>query len=709
MSGTIPESTACERRESDVPIAACFAEMIRQQTPNLLRPYVNPQVVQACYLLSRSVEAVWPEVSPSLRYRVFLANSFEEALSGAVKLARYALNEEGRRPDGAIFDPTGRLDHFADTRLGDGERVEYIPRCTRYVDVEDFAAAEVFADAGFVAMPADGLDDIAADVGATTKHWSAGGGPLSIVWLGRGQLAAGALPAVVRFWHGAPDIVVFDESLVDGEVPFGAFAATDELLGRWRRRGMGTFHSTTFQPNAVASMQLLRCLRRYCPTFYARHDGVLRRIESGGKFCHQTYAELYSPSLVRLAKLTGFAHNQVRASGHYVATGGRRVFDGVAGVACSVRGHNPPSFVAETADVARDPAYRAEFASRLHELSGLAHALPAVSGASAVEQALKLALASQWPRGHVLALRGGFGGKTLVALTGTWKPSLRRGLDPLYPHVVYVDPFAEDAPQAIAAAFERYPIGVVQLELIQAVGGVRAVPPRVVDELAQRCARHDSLLFVDEVQTGMFRTGAFLRSTGLGIEPDLVTIGKGTSDMMFPSAMTLYSDRVQQALDDRGCTMAADFQERYGYETTYTTLLATLRRSETVQLAARVAERGALFQRLLDEGLRDCANVRAVRCFGLLIGIELGSDAWLRRRRGRWLDQLYLLAMLRHRTFPLLMGFCQYEPHVLKLTPPLSISEQEVRQVCATIGDVLHRPMTHVALAEAARAVFARG
>src|SRR5262249_10214871 len=149
---------------------------------------------------------------------------------------------------------------------------------------------------------------------------------------------------------------------------------------------------------------------------------------------------------------------------------------------------------------------------------------------------------------------GGFGGKTLFALTGTWKESLKCGLTPLYPNVVYVNPFAEDAIAQVAAAFERYPIGVVQMELVQGVGGVRPIPQSVVEFIAEQRERHDCLLFADEVQTGMFRTGPFVRSVDIGLHPDVMTIGKGTSDMMFPFAMSLHSDQVQQRLDDRDCT-----------------------------------------------------------------------------------------------------------------------------------------------------------
>jgi acetylornithine/succinyldiaminopimelate/putrescine aminotransferase len=398
----------------------------------------------------------------------------------------------------------------------------------------------------------------------------------------------------------------------------------------------------------------------------------------------------------------------VRASGHYVSIAHKRIFDGVAGVACSLRGHNPPSYVAEIQETGELPACRDELADRLTGLTGLAQMVPAVSGAAAVEQALKLALASQFPRDWVLALQGGFGGKTLFALTGTWKATLKAGLAPLYPNVVYVDPFGDDAVAQVESAFHEHPIGVVQLELIQGVGGVRAVPAAVLQSLMELRRKTDSLLFVDEIQTGMFRTGPFVRSNQVDLQPDLLTIGKGTSDMMFPFAMTLYSDAIQRRLDARDCLLPDVWRTRYGYETGIRTVLNTLRRADAENISEQVRDRSELFARLLADELRNSPWVRDVRCFGLLIGIELDT----RRRPHRWLKklvgQLYLLAMLNERRFPLLAGFCQYEPHVLKLTPPLTVTEDEVWSVCETISSVLHRPLSRVAMSGLAQVALNR-
>jgi acetylornithine/succinyldiaminopimelate/putrescine aminotransferase len=381
-----------------------------------------------------------------------------------------------------------------------------------------------------------------------------------------------------------------------------------------------------------------------------------------------------------------------------VRINGRAIFDGVSGVACSVRGHNPPTYAEELAGLPSSLSeVEAEVSARLGRLTGLANVLPAVSGASAVENALKLALVAQYPRQHVLALKSGFGGKTLFALTGTWNAAYKRNIDPLYNDVLYVDPFAPDATARLEAALEKHPVAVVQVELVQGVGGVRRVPDEVLRFLDAGRQRWGYVLLVDEVQTGMYRTGPFTRATALNLTPDLLVVGKGVSDMMFPFALLLFSDEMRARLERLGSDLPAQIRRRYAYEYGYRTVLNVLRRSEEMQLPERVAESGALAARLLGDELAHVPAVREVRVFGLLWGIELDAARWPRRWFRKRLFWFYLYNMLRHPRFPVLIGFCQYEPHVLKITPPLNATESELRQLCATIVEVLRRPFYRLA------------
>jgi acetylornithine/succinyldiaminopimelate/putrescine aminotransferase len=710
MPSSTRENIACEPvRAARDPLAETYARIVQGRIPNFFRLYLNPYVVQTCLCLSRYVQTTWrSQEAMETLYPSFLANSFDEALSGAIKLARYSGNQVRRPPTGLVIDPASRLGPFAAIPLAGGGKVELIPKLVVLGDApEDLAAAcrsgERF---GFIVL-----------VGPPGPGWWRGAGealralvreqlPLVITCVDREGLDACRRDASGLARELTPDIVVFDESFTDRQVPFAAFTASPALYGQWMKPGRSTFHSTTFQPNTISSLHFLRCLRAADPEFHATVAVELGWIERDPGHCAALLGALYSPSLRRAINVLGFASPDTHAAGHYVEAAGRKIFDGVAGVASSIRGHNPEAYPEEIAGLGDLPDGLELLSARLTELTGLEHVVPAVSGAGAVENALRLGLAAQFPKRYVLAFRGGFGGKTLLALTGTANASYKVHLDPLYEHVIYLDLFAPTALDDLEAALQRYPVAVVQLELIQAVGGVRPVPVPVLRYLEVQKARWGYLLFVDEVQTGMYRTGPFTLSGQVGVRPDLLTIGKGTSDMVFPFALTLYSAAVHERLHAAQPGLPEALRRRYTYATGYQTVLNTLARAAKDNLAGKVADAGALFARLLSERLRSCKAVRDVRVHGLLIAIELDTAAWPRRWLGKRLPALYLLGMLRHKAFPVFVGFCQYAPHVLKLTPPLSITPDEIVRVCDTIADVLRRP-TYRLLAAAVGAVAA--
>jgi acetylornithine/succinyldiaminopimelate/putrescine aminotransferase len=671
------------------PLLDTWDEMLREQVPNFLRLYLSPSVAGTCLCLDRYVRDAWHAGDDEIEHQTFLANSFDEALSGAIKLARFRLAAEDRPKAGLVIDPRARLGPLASVVLEGGEKIEFIPDLTvveRWVpaagDRQRFGFVVVFPQA----------DPESADAALTLQLAGKDPNPLLIACVSRMGLDLCRREPAAPWQRLRPDIVVFDDSFVRHHVPFGAFTARKSLYDCWNKPGLWTFHSTTFQPNTVSTLHFLRCLEKDDPEFFACLSPQLARLERDIAYRRSVFARRYSPSLAKAAAAAGWDVPDIRAAGHYVHVEGRRVFDAVAGVACSIRGHNPAGFREEIERLTDIPDCRRLAAERLERLTGLPHVLPAVSGASAVENALRLGLAAQYPKKHVLAFSGGFGGKTLLALTGTANASYKRGLDPLYEKVLYIDPFRESAVADLQAILDKYPIGVVQLELIQAVGGVRAVPERVVRYLQGEKRRRGYLLFVDEVQTGMYRTGPFVLSRERGVEPDLLTIGKGASDMMFPFAATLYSDLVRDRLAARKTDLPAILGERCDCEFGWKTLLNVLDHAEKTKVSDRVREAGDLFRDLLDAGLSSCKAVRDVRVFGLLIAIELDTQSWPRRWLRKQVGSLYALALLRYRPFPVLVGYCQYEPHVLKITPPLSIAREEVEQTCEALRAVLRRP-----------------
>ena len=699
-------------------------QMLREEEPNLLRLYLNPRVAQACFCLDRYVRTTWPATA-SVQNRAtdaedcqsFLANGFEEALGGAIKLVRYSRGKIQGRRVGLVFDPNDRLAGFADVELTGGERVEFLPGL-RVIGRKSGGRADGVGpaqDSGWLQQileSGDAIDPLVlvADAGGLLDEHEASirkiisiHKPAVIACVDRQSLA------LIRDKTGGimgkitPDVVVFDESFVDRAVPFGAFTAGRSLFAAWNRPGKSTFHSTTFQPNTISTRHFMNTLAAADPDFCRRYADDLRAFTEDLSRRGDGFRRYYQPSLYRLIRAAGFETKDIVAKGSFVVVDGRPILDFVGGVACSVRGHNPPTYAEEMKSLPGPGDLEAELSDRFRKLTGLGHVLPAVSGGSAVEHALRVSLVAQFPRRHILALKAGFGGKTLLSLTGTANPSYKVNVGPLYADVHYVDPFAADAVDQIDALLQQHDFAAVQVELIQSVGGVRRLPEALVRHLDAGRARWGYLLIVDEVQTGMYRTGPFCHSSTYGLRPDVMLLGKGTSDMMFPFSLTLYSDEVAERLSSQSPDFADTIRRRQGYELGYKTVFNVLRLAEDQAISSQVAGAGERFRRLLDEGLAPLKGVHEIRVFGLLIAIELDGRTWPRRWLGKRLAACYLLAMLHHKRFPLLAGFCQYEPNTLKITPPLNVSDDEIVQACETLVDVLGRPTHEVLLAALGR------
>ena len=680
-------------------------QIIRLKIPNLLRLYLNPFVAQTCVALAEMVTEVWPATRGEGRRSSFLANSGEEALSGALKLARYAQNVHWQS-DGltternalatrvSLVDDGNRFRHFASTVIESDESdeqvtIEFIPEM-HSISTAQFIARNKQADAsgGILVLSPDALREAhkSGDFQQAVKRFRSGDHGLVIVCIDHDLFND---PAKFQGNGLVPDIVVFDESFTRRQVPFGAFSARPELAALWTVKGMTNFHSTTFQPNTISTMHFLKCLQEHSESFYRQLQPMLKPLLVDHDLLHHTFRDLFSSSLAKLISLAGYDQDDVTASGHYIRVGNKRIFDGVGGVACSLRGHNPTDWAKEIRELDPVESIGIEVRLRLEALTGLPHHVPAVSGAASVENAIKLALTAHPSGSRIVAFQGGFGGKTLVALSGTAKGFYRQNIDPLHANVVYLNPFADDAASRLQQLAEEAPIALIQLELIQGVGGVREIPESLLRSIEEVRQRTGAFLFVDEIQTGMFRTGPFVRSSGKPIQPDLLTIGKGISDMMFPFALTLYSDRIDNLLRARQSTLAADLHNKYSYELGYRALLNTLRRAEHEDVSLQVSRAGQRFQQEMARQLEGVSLVREVRCYGLLIGIELNCNGSLIQRLGLNAAQLYLLQMMNHSGCPVLMGFCQYEPHILKFTPPLTVTEEEVVAVCKTIAETL--------------------
>jgi predicted acetylornithine/succinylornithine family transaminase/N-acetyl-ornithine/N-acetyl-lysine deacetylase len=307
---------------------------------------------------------------------------------------------------------------------------------------------------------------------------------------------------------------------------------------------------------------------------------------------------------------------------------------------------------------------RAELLERLAQITpdGISRFFLCNSGTEAIEGAFKFARLATGRTGIIATLRG-FHGRTMGALSATWDPHYREPFAPLVPGVTHI---RYNNLQAAEAAINEQTAAVV-VELVQGEGGVHVAQQEYITGLAALCHERGALLIIDEIQTGFGRTGTLFACEQYGIQPDILCVAKALAGGLPMGAIGLGTRVIESGRITKG-SHGSTFG---GNPLACAAALATLDILEREALPERAARLGAYALERL-RALRS-PLIREVRGRGLMIGIELTKRV-----------QPYLEALCERGILALPAG-----PNVLRLLPPLVITEAQLETVLETIADVL--------------------
>jgi acetylornithine/N-succinyldiaminopimelate aminotransferase len=308
---------------------------------------------------------------------------------------------------------------------------------------------------------------------------------------------------------------------------------------------------------------------------------------------------------------------------------GRGYLDFISGIGVSSLGHAHPTLVAALADQAAQLLHtsnlyfhplQAEVASRLSALSGMPRTFFCNSGTEAVEACLKFAR-RYWhtqgtPRTGVVAFEHAFHGRTMGALSVTWDEHYRTPFAPLLDGVTFV---SNSDPAALLKAVTKDTAAVI-VEPFQGEGGVRPISQELADAIKRACADSGALLIADEVQCGLGRTGVPFYSSALGLQPDLMALGKALGGGV-PVGAALFSERVAAtaSFGDHGST--------YGGNLLACRAALVFLDELTSGLLKHVAEIGPRIEAALRRVAARHQAVIDVRGAGVIWGMELDRPA----------------------------------------------------------------------------------
>jgi len=351
-----------------------------------------------------------------------------------------------------------------------------------------------------------------------------------------------------------------------------------------------------------------------------------------------------------------------------LADDGRRYLDFAAGVAVIGLGHGHPAVVA-AAHSQIDLLWHAsnlywtkpmaQLAERLSARYGGAQAFFCNSGAEAIEAAVKYARKATGKPG-IVALEGSFHGRTLGALSATGQPAKRAAFEPLVPGVSFAR--LNDVESLEAAVQPTGSTGMILIEPVQGEGGVHPAEPSFLAAAAEIAEEIGALLAFDEIQTGVGRTGTFFAFEQAGVRPDLVTLAKGLANGL-PIGCLLVADEAA------GAFVPGDHASTFGGNPVACAAACAVVDAITDELLADVQASG---KRLL-AGLAALPGVVEARGPGLLAAAELDRPA----------------APVVARALEAGLLLTSAGDKVLRLTPPLVVSAEEIDRALEILGEVL--------------------
>ena len=357
---------------------------------------------------------------------------------------------------------------------------------------------------------------------------------------------------------------------------------------------------------------------------------------------------------------------------------GKRYLDALAGIAVCGVGHSHPRLVKAISEQAAQLVHTSnlyeierqeQLGDRLAAISGMDEVFFCNSGCEANEAAIKVARLYGHGKGidtpAIIVLEKAFHGRTIATLSATGSRKVQAGFEPLVPGFVRV-PF-DDLAAVKKVASNNHNVVAVLVELIQGEGGINICHDDYLQGLREICDANGWLLMLDEVQSGIGRTGKWFAFQHSGVKPDVMTLAKGLASGV-PIGACMVSGRATGVFKpgNHGSTFG-------GNPLACAAALATLSIIEDEKLMANAVAIGEFINSGMRAALASHVGVREIRNKGLMIGIELDIEC----------SELVKLALADG----LLINVTA--DNVVRLLPPLIMQRAEAQQVITQLGALI--------------------
>ncbi len=658
------------------------ATLNQSRRPTILQTFINQEVAQAGVLMDYLANSL--SLLPLDRpFKSFFCSSRYEAIDGLIKLSRQASRY---RDQFYCYDPDGSLSMMGDPLSAFDLSIK--PSVTYFKSLTDLMhlaqQTPHFLCGVLFTLPKD-----EAELSVITDHVRKLDSYKIPIFIDVSLLSLSELPVLPFQFSG----IVAGPMVTDHQMPSGVFTVDSLTYRPWNSIDHCILHTSTYAYNLLlltsiigsimASRPLPIAILKQVGAILASHQRTLRE-----------YQRYVNPKLKLLLSMLGMT-NQVLSAHHSMIRLRNKhdhvveCIDALGSFGCSLRGHTPSDITDLLTTFNPELHYVSILKSELCRLSGLSKCFISVSGASAVDMALTLGLLSCPAKPYVIVFNGGFAGKTLFALTGTAKDKYRAPFTPLFEKVLFLDPWASDFNTQFDALLKSYPVGIVWFEMIQGEAGIRPIPEAVLIHIHNSRQEHHFLIGVDEIQSGLFRTGSCFNYQRKSVTPDFITVAKGLSDMTFPNAAVLVTDAIYREAKKNNGDYVALAESHFNHELGAFIALNALKKAQQLGLQDNAREMGEFIISSL-KPLEGKSLIRVVRGEGLMIGLELDDSRFPFNLSliKEYVSALFCGACMKLAPYPVLVAFTLNSGNIVRIEPALTLTKDEALKIVNCISFV---------------------
>ncbi len=368
-------------------------------------------------------------------------------------------------------------------------------------------------------------------------------------------------------------------------------------------------------------------------------------------------------------------------------TNGQQYLDALSGIAVCGLGHAHPAITKTINEQAAKLLHTSNLyqidkqqhlADQLCDISGMSRVFFSNSGAEANEAAIKIARLfghkNNIENPNIIVMENSFHGRTMATLSATGNRKVQAGFEPLvqgfirapYNNIGAIKNIAENNNNVVA----------ILVEPIQGEGGIQIPEPDYLNQLREICDQKNWLLMLDEIQTGMGRTGEWFAFQHNKIQPDVMTLAKALGNGV-PIGACLANEKAGEVLQpgNHGSTFGGNPLMC----ATASTVIDTIK---SKKLIAKAKHTGEYLLNSFKQKLASLDGVRNIRGLGLMIGIELDT-AYLKHDCNEFATELVKLALEKHLLINVTAG------NVIRLLPPLIIDQQQADTIINTVTELV--------------------